>query len=93
MLVGAKISAVLRRALRPWAPLLNDGLRRTAELWAQVYPAPTQDERPRADARLDELMRLYASLGEAERRSFLLVLRATATAMASEAADSRGRGA
>jgi transcriptional regulator with XRE-family HTH domain len=83
MLVGAKVSAVLRRALQPWAPLLNDGLRRTVDRWAQVYPAPASEEPAHEDPRLQELLQLYEGLDQTQRGSYLAVLRATAAAMAS----------
>ena len=69
MLVGAKVSAVLRRALTPWASLLNDNLRRSVDRWHAALPA--EDAVLQLVERLDAAKRAEterkALAGEAEK--------------------------
>jgi transcriptional regulator with XRE-family HTH domain len=86
MLVVLKINLALTRALRKVDPtLLNDELRRVLEIEHRLSP-PVGDMGfevlPLTQAPdLEEMVRIYRSLPERQRRTFLSVARATAGAL------------
>jgi transcriptional regulator with XRE-family HTH domain len=87
MLVVLKINLALTRALRTVDPtLLSDEIRRVMEIEQRLSP-PIGDVGFQAvpltrDADLEEMVRVYRSLPERQRRTFLTVVRATAAALA-----------
>lgn len=87
MLVVLKINLALTHALRRVDPsLLNDELKRVLEIENRLSP-PVGDVGFQAlpltrDPDLEEVVRVYRSLPERQRRTFLTVVRATAAALA-----------
>jgi len=92
MLVVLKINLALTRALRTVdQSLLSDELRRVLDLEQRLSP-PIGDIGVQAvpiarDADLEEMVRIYRSLPERQRRTFLTVVRATAAALAAAPKD------
>jgi transcriptional regulator with XRE-family HTH domain len=93
MLVILKINLAVARALRALDPaLLNEDLRRALDFEhllsqpiAEVGPSPTSIT---SDPELEELVHLYRGLSDRQRQTFLSVVRATASALASGSAAS-----
>jgi transcriptional regulator with XRE-family HTH domain len=96
MLVILKINLVFRRALDGMDPtLLNDDLRHFLELERRLSP-PIGDTGFNAvpltkDPDLDEVVRLYRSLPDRGRQTFLSVVRAVAGALTSSTASTGAR--
>ena len=92
--VVQKINLVFERALRPWMAFLSDGMRRTLEIEDRLNPwagRGVPGVRATRDAALDELLRLHAGLGEAERKTFLFVMGVVAEALATGGPPTRAR--
>jgi transcriptional regulator with XRE-family HTH domain len=92
MLVVLKINLALARGLRKIDPtMLNADLRRVLEIEQRLSP-PVGDVGFEAlpithDPDLEEMVRIYRNLPERQRRTFLTVVRATATALAATPAN------
>ena len=94
MLVVLKINLAMRRALRDVDPaLLNDDLRRVLEIEERLSPRVGDvgvDALPvTKDPGLEELVRLYRSLPERQRPTFLSVVKAAAEALTGSTAQAK----
>jgi transcriptional regulator with XRE-family HTH domain len=93
MLVILKINLAVARALRALDPaLLNEDLRRALDFEHLLSPPVGNvgfEATPiTSDPDLEELVRLYRSLSDRQRQTFLSVVRATASALARGSAAS-----
>jgi transcriptional regulator with XRE-family HTH domain len=93
MLVILKINLAVARALRALDPaLLNEDLRRALDFEHLLSPpvgnAGFSASPITSDPDLEELVRLYRSLSDRQRQTFLSVVRATASALATGSAAS-----
>jgi transcriptional regulator with XRE-family HTH domain len=88
MLVVLKVSLVLARGLQSARALLNEGLKRGIDLLTMLHPAPAPSEQLlQSDPGLEELLRLYQDVPEAQRASFLGVIGALVEATRADAPD------
>jgi transcriptional regulator with XRE-family HTH domain len=86
MLIVLKVHLVLARALSAFDPaLLDDQIRETLGLGGLMAAAPTAAENGAhpitRDRDLEEMVQLYRSLSERQRRTLVAVVRATATSL------------
>ena len=85
MLIVLKVHLVLARALSAFDPaLLDDQIRETLGLGGLMAAAPTAENGSHPitrDRDLEEMVQLYRSLSERQRRTLVAVVRATATSL------------
>ena len=85
MLIVLKVHLVLARALSAFDPaLLDDQIRETLGLGGLMAAAPTAENGAHPitrDRDLEEMVQLYRSLSERQRRTLVAVVRATATSL------------